>query len=81
MPMMVMAVPLGLMALAGARDVWLTGDRFIEYGYISDPVVSEVQTWMFCFLLVECGLMTIHGLGGKEIYLHHGIWLLGQAAF
>ena len=77
--MMVMAVPLGLMALAAGRDVWLTGDRVVEYGYITEPLVSEIQSWMFCFLVVECGLITIHGLGGKEIYLHHMIWLLGRA--
>ena len=36
-----MAFPLGLMAIMAGREVWLTGDRFMEYGYISDPLVSE----------------------------------------
>ena len=39
-----MAFPLGLMAIMAGREVWLTGDRFMEYGYISDPLVSEVPT-------------------------------------
>ena len=37
----VMGIPLSLMAIMGGRDVWITGDRFIEYGYISDPLVAE----------------------------------------
>ena len=41
----VMAFPLGLMATMAGREVWLTGDRFMEYGYISDPLVSEVRGW------------------------------------
>jgi len=36
-----MGIPLSLMAIMGGRDVWITGDRFIEYGYISDPLVAE----------------------------------------
>ena len=40
-----MAFPLGLMATMAGREVWLTGDRFMEYGYISDPLVSEVRGW------------------------------------
>ena len=39
----VMAFLLGLMATMAGREVWLTGDRFMEYGYISDPLVSEVR--------------------------------------
>ena len=43
-----MGIPLSLMAIMGGRDVWITGDRFIEYGYISDPLVAEAierVTW------------------------------------
>lgn len=77
MPMMVMAFPLGLMAIMAGREVWLTGDRFMEYGYISDPLVSEIGTWFICFIAVDAVLMMMHRLGGKEIYLHHAIFSAG----
>lgn len=76
-PMMVMGIPLSLMAIMGGRDVWITGDRFIEYGYISDPLVAEVGAWFSCFLAVDCCLLLIHRLGGKELYMHHAIFIIG----
>ncbi|CAJ1412802.1 unnamed protein product [Effrenium voratum] len=65
-PMMVMAIPMGLMALSGARDVWATGDRFIEYGYITDPLVAEAGTWFVCFISVDTVLLVVHKLGGQD---------------
>lgn len=66
MPMMVMAFPLGLMAIMAGREVWLTGDRFMEYGYISDPLVSEIGTWFICFIAVDAVLMMMHRLGARR---------------
>lgn len=76
-PMIVIALPLGGMAMIAGRDVWRSGDRFLEYGYISDPLVSEVGTWFVSILLVDCFLIVLHRLGNKELYLHHLIFGIG----
>lgn len=85
-PMAVMAVPLGMMSLQGAYQVWSTGDPRQMYGDITNPIVNEVGTWFTCFLFVDAMLVAVHGLGDKELYIHHAIFgclnaiLLGNCA-
>lgn len=69
--------PMGLLGLAGAHRLWLSGDPGLLYGTMDPryaPLINDAAVWFVTFLVVDTILITIHGLGDKGIYIHHAVF-------
>lgn len=66
-PMTVMSVP-----LSNTRAM---------YGPVAQAPINEAGVWFTSFLATDTLLITIHSLGGKEIYVHHCIFAIITAIF
>jgi hypothetical protein len=75
-PMAIMAFPMSFLALTGAYDLWIEGDLTKMYSAPGgfSPRNNEAAAWFACFFAVDSILVIIHGLGNKELLVHHSIF-------
>eukprot|EP00440_Ansanella_granifera_P070850 gb/GFBE01076894.1/.p1 GENE.gb/GFBE01076894.1/~~gb/GFBE01076894.1/.p1 ORF type:complete len:282 (+),score=44.87 gb/GFBE01076894.1/:1-846(+) len=73
-PMIIMSIPLGLLSLAGAYELWMSGDPIRQYGSGIPTLINEAATWFTCYFALDTLLMIIHQLGSLEMYIHHLIF-------
>lgn len=67
-------IPLSIMALSASWDLW-SADSKLQYGSGTTPhKLSEAGIWFCSYLVLDTVLITVHRLGTKEDYLHHGIF-------
>lgn len=67
-------VPMSLMALRAVADLWQGDDARLSWGAREHPLVTEPCVWFGTYLAVDSVLMLLHGLGDREMLVHHIIF-------
>ncbi|CAE8616341.1 unnamed protein product, partial [Polarella glacialis] len=75
LPGAIMSFPIALQGILAMAELAGT-DSDAQASALASPFVQEGCTWFYVYLLVDTVLITLHGIGSKEIYVHHLIFLL-----
>ena len=74
-PISVVSIPMSLMSLQSAWELWQTGDTQKQFGApVANPFVIEAGAWFISYLIADTFIITLHRLADKEMYVHHAIF-------
>lgn len=62
------------MCLRSWLAIYRSDDEAVQWGHITDPYIIEAATWFVTYLAVDTVIVLIHGLGGRDIAVHHTIF-------